>query len=85
MKNGTQTAKIGEAVQILDGLLLNDSQLQPDTVHADTYGLSEPTFGLAILFGINPFPRMRNWKTSCSTDPCGKPGQAYRRAFLRCD
>ena len=29
---------VWEAVYILDGLLLNDSKLQPDTVHADIHG-----------------------------------------------
>ena len=52
---------VWEAVYILDGLLLNASRLQPDTVHADTHGQSEPVFGLACLLGINLFPRMRNW------------------------
>ena len=52
---------VWEAVYILDGLLLNDSKLQPDTVHADTHGQSEPAFGLSYLLGINLFPRMRNW------------------------
>ena len=52
---------VWEAVYILDGLLLNASKLQPDTVHADTHGQSEPVFGLAFLLGINLFPGMRNW------------------------
>ena len=32
---------VREAVYILDGLLLNASKLQPETVHADTHGQSE--------------------------------------------
>ncbi len=52
---------VWEAVYILDGLLLNASKLEPDTLHADTHGQSEPVFGLAYLLGINLFPRMRNW------------------------
>ena len=52
---------VWEVVEMLDGLLLNDSKLQPDTVHADTHGQSEPAFGLSYLLGINLFPRMRNW------------------------
>ena len=46
---------------ILDGLLLNASKLQPDTLRADTHGQSDLMFGLAYLLGINLFPRMRNW------------------------
>jgi TnpA family transposase len=52
---------VWEAVYILDGLLENESALQPDTVHADTHGQSEPVFGLAQLLGIQLMPRMRNW------------------------
>jgi TnpA family transposase len=37
------------------------SKLQPDTVHADTQGQSEPVFGLAYLLGIKLMPRMRTW------------------------
>ena len=52
---------VWEAVYILDGLLKNESVLQPDTVHADTHGQSEPVFGLAHLLGIRLMPRMRTW------------------------
>ena len=52
---------VWEAVYILDALLENRSELQPDTVHADTQGQSEPVFGLAHLLGIKLLPRMRNW------------------------
>lgn len=52
---------VWEAVYILDGLLKNTSALQPDTLHADTHGQSEPVFGLASLLGIKLMPRMRTW------------------------
>ncbi len=52
---------VWEAVYILDALLENKSDLQPDTMHADTQGQSEPVIGLAHLLGIKLFPRMRNW------------------------
>lgn len=45
----------------VDGLLKNKSDIQPDTVHADTQGQAEPVFGLAHLLGIKLMPRMRNW------------------------
>jgi len=50
---------VWEAVYIIDGLLKNKSDIQPDTVHADT-GQSTPVFALAHLLGI--MPRIRNWK-----------------------
>jgi TnpA family transposase len=53
---------VWEAVYILDGLLKNESEIQPDTVHADTQGQSTPVFGLAYLLGIDLMPRIRNWQ-----------------------
>lgn len=52
---------VWEAVYIFDGLLKNQSEIQPDTLYADTQGQSEPAFGLAYLLGIHLLPRMRNW------------------------
>ncbi|MBC3884106.1 MULTISPECIES: Tn3 family transposase [Undibacterium] len=51
-----------EAVHILDGLIKNESDVQPDTVHGDTQAQSAPVFGLAYLLGINLMPRIRNIK-----------------------
>ncbi len=53
---------VWEAVYILDGLLNNKSDIQPDTVHSDTQGQSAPVFALAHLLGIKLMPRIRNWK-----------------------
>jgi TnpA family transposase len=53
---------VWEAVYILDGLLKNESDIQPDILHADTQGQSEPVFALAHLLGIELMPRIRNWK-----------------------
>jgi TnpA family transposase len=52
---------VWEAIHILDGLIKNRSTIQPDTLHADTQGQSEPAFGLCRLLGIKLMPRMRNW------------------------
>jgi TnpA family transposase len=52
---------VWEAIYILDGLLKNDSAIQPDTIHADTQGQTQTVFGLAHLLGIQLMPRMRNW------------------------
>jgi TnpA family transposase len=54
---------VWEAVYILDGLLKNESDIQPDVLHADTQGQSEPVFALAHLLGIELMPRIRNWKS----------------------
>ncbi len=52
---------VWETVYILEGLLKNTSDIQPDTVHADTQGQSTPVFALAYLLGIKLMPRIRNW------------------------
>ena len=51
-----------EGNHILDFLTASRSDIQPDTVHADTQGQSGPIFGLAHLLGIQLMPRIRNWK-----------------------
>lgn len=51
-----------EAVYILDGLIKNESDIQPDTLHGDTHAQSTPVFGLAYLLGINLMPRIRSLK-----------------------
>ena len=51
-----------EAVEIIEGLLKNDSDIQPRIVHADTQGQSTVVFGISYLLGINLMPRIRNWK-----------------------
>ncbi|MCR6475960.1 Tn3 family transposase [Variovorax sp. ZS18.2.2] len=51
-----------EAVYILDGLIRNDSDIQPDTVHGDTQAQNTPVFALAHLLGIELMPRIRNVK-----------------------
>ena len=67
---------VWEAVYILDGLLANDSDVQPDAVHADTQGQSLPVFGLAALLGFELLPRIRNWQDLIFYRP--EPGVRYR-------
>jgi TnpA family transposase len=61
---------VWEAVYILDGLLKNTSEIQPDTIHADTQGQSTPVFALAYLLGIKLMPRIRSGQdlTLCRPD-----------------
>lgn len=53
---------VWEAVYILEGLLKNLSEAQPEKIHADTQGQSFPVHALAHLFGFELLPRIRNWK-----------------------
>ncbi len=50
------------AVYILDGLIKNESDIQPDTIHGDTQAQNAPVFGLAHLLGIKLMPRIRRLK-----------------------
>lgn len=52
---------VWEAIYIIEGLLQNSSDIQPDTVYADTQGQSAPVFALSYLLGIKLMPRIRNW------------------------
>jgi TnpA family transposase len=51
-----------EGHAILDFLKENESDVKPDTIHADTQGQSTAIFGLAYLLGIQLLPRIRDWK-----------------------
>jgi TnpA family transposase len=51
-----------EGHYILDFVTENQSEVRPDTVHADTQGQSAAIFGLAYLLGIQLMPRIRHWK-----------------------
>ncbi|MEE3026780.1 MAG: Tn3 family transposase [Pseudomonadota bacterium] len=51
-----------EAIYILDGLIKNESDIQPDVIHGDTQAQSTTVFGLAHLLGIDLMPRIRNIK-----------------------
>src|SRR5262249_46894918 len=53
---------VREAIYILDGLMENTSDIQPDIIHSDSHGQSESVFGLAYLLGIKLMPRIKNWK-----------------------
>jgi TnpA family transposase len=46
----------------LDYLVENDSDVWPDSIHADTQGQSAAIFGLAHLLGIQLQPRILNWR-----------------------
>jgi len=53
---------VWEAVYIVEGLLKNAPEAQPGTILADTQGQSYPVHALALLFGFDLLPRIRNWK-----------------------
>jgi len=53
---------VHEAVYILDGLIKNTSDIQPEMVHGDTHAQSTPVFALAHLLGISLMPRIRDVK-----------------------
>jgi TnpA family transposase len=58
---------VWEAVYIVEGLLRNESDIQPDTIHADTQGKSLPVLGLAAMLGFELLPPSATGRTSTST------------------
>ena len=67
---------VWEAGYIIEGLLKQRSDADPDTIHADTQGQSYPVHALAHLFGFELLPRIRNWKDLIFYRP--EPGSRYR-------
>lgn len=67
---------VWEAIYIIEGLLQNASDIQPDVVHADTQGQSLPVFGLATLMGFELLPRIRHWHDLIFYRPA--PGTRYQ-------
>jgi TnpA family transposase len=53
---------VWEAIHLLDGLLNNQSEIQPYRVHGDTQAQSATVFALAYFLGIKLMPRIRNWQ-----------------------
>lgn len=52
-----------ESWYLLDGIMNNDMDIQPETIHGDTHQQSFAVFGLAHLLGIELMPRIRSVKT----------------------
>jgi TnpA family transposase len=53
---------VWEAVEIIEGLLKNNSTVQPDIIHGDTQAQSTVVFALSYLLGFKLMPRIRNWQ-----------------------
>jgi TnpA family transposase len=51
-----------EALYVLDGLLDNDTVLQPKEHYTDTHGFTEQLFGLCYLLGFSFMPRTKDLK-----------------------
>ena len=58
-----------EAIYILDGLMKNESNIQPNVLHGDTHAQSFPVFGLAYLLGIKLMPRIKKNKVKTMYRP----------------
>lgn len=53
---------VWEGIHILDILMNDKAEIQPEILHSDTQGQSTTVFGLSSLLGIQLMPRIRNWK-----------------------
>ena len=51
---------VREALHLIDGIMENTSDIQPDTIHGDTHAQSTVVFGLAYLLGIKLMPRIKD-------------------------
>ncbi len=51
-----------ESLYVLDGLVANDTEVQPEQHHTDTHGYTEHIFALSYLLGISFMPRIKNLK-----------------------
>lgn len=51
-----------EATYIFDGVIDNESDIQPKTIHGDTGAQSEVVFAFSYLLAIKLMPRIRNFK-----------------------
>lgn len=72
-----------EGHYVLDFMEENTSEVQPDTVHADTQGQSTANFGQAYLLGIQLVPRIRHWKDLTLFRPSGQHRQTHIGTLVR--
>lgn len=68
---------VWEAVFMLDGLIKNQSAIQPDTIYGDTQSQSTTVFALAYLLGITLMPRIRGWQDLTFYRPTRKVKYQY--------
>ena len=61
-----------EALHLLDGIIENTSDIQPDTIHGDTHAHSTVVFGLSHLLGIKLMPRIRDINSLVFFKPDGR-------------
>ena len=75
-----------EALYVLDGLLDNDTNLQPREHYTDTHGFTEQLFGLCYLLGFSFMPRLKDladqqlYKIS-KTEHYGNLNSIFRQAI----
>jgi TnpA family transposase len=53
---------VHESVYLLEGIIENDSDIQPKNIHGDSWAQSEVLFGLAHFFSIQLMPRIKQFK-----------------------
>lgn len=51
-----------ESIYLLDGIVENDSDMQPNKVHGDSWAQSEVLFGISSLMAILIMPRIKQFK-----------------------
>ena len=73
---------VREALHLLDGILDNTSDIQPDTIHGDTHAQSTVVFGLAHLLGIKLMPRIKDINSMIFFKPDGRSSYPHIDALF---
>ena len=63
---------VRESLHLIDGLLENESDIQPTHIHGDTHAQSTVVFGLTHLLGIKLMPRIKDINSLIFFKPDGR-------------
>lgn len=73
-----------EGTYILDLLMKNESDIQPDTLHGDTHSQNLAVFALSYLLGIKLIPRIKNIQDLTFYRPDGRTDDTNTIISMSC-
>jgi TnpA family transposase len=71
-----------EAIYLLDLLIKNKSDIQPNTIHGDTQGQSGTVFSLSYLLGVNFYTYLVSMRITVNLNPYFSSYFALRVDFV---
>jgi len=71
-----------EAIHLIDGLMENESDIQPTRIHGDTHAQRTVEFGIAHLLGIKLMPRIRDINSLILFEPDWRQAYEHIDAIL---